>query len=184
MAMIDQHAISGEVTPAEKGIGDRVFASTLVVTGQIKDAVETSDSETASARIGQILRETAGYKMTSQHKRERLANKAVIPTLGIGALDMAEMGLVGAVAVLNSDLGTGIRMAAPLARLSSRTLCTSKAVLVKDDRALEQMNRIDTVLFDKTGTLTDEQPEGGRIIAAAGWTAERVLVVRHYGSAG
>lgn len=175
MAMIDQHALTGESTPAEKGTGDRVFASTLLVAGQVKVAVETSGSETASARISQILRDTAGYKMTSQHKGERLADKAVIPTLGIGALGMAAMGPVGAVAVLNSDLGTGIRMAAPLAMLSSLTLCASKGILVKDGRALEEMSRVDTVLFDKTGTLTDEQPEVSRIIAAPGWSEERVL---------
>src|SRR5262249_46497456 len=50
-----------------------------------------------------------------------------------------------------------------------------KGILVKDGRVLEQMNGVDTVLFDKTGTLTDEQPEVGRIIAAPGWTPERVL---------
>src|SRR5262249_32714260 len=149
--------------------------STLLVAGEVRVRVETSGSETASARIGQILRDTAGYKMSSQHKGERLADKAVIPTLGVGALGMATMGPMGAVAVLNSDLGTGIRMAAPLAMLSSLTLCASKGILVKDGRALEGMNRVDTVLFDKTGTLTREQPEVGRIIAARGWTPETIL---------
>ena len=175
MALIDQHALTGESTPAEKGTGDRVFASTLLVAGEIRVSVETSGSETASAKIGQILRDTAGYKMTSQHKGERLADKAVIPTLGVGALGMATMGPIGAVAVLNSDLGTGIRMAAPLAMLSSLTLCASKGILVKDGRALEMMNQVDTVLFDKTGTLTREQPEVGRVIAADGWDPERIL---------
>ena len=116
--------------------------------------------------------------MTSQHKGERLADKAVIPTLGVGALGMATMGPIGAVAVLNSDLGTGIRMAAPLAMLSSLTLCASKGILVKDGRALEMMNQVDTVLFDKTGTLTREQPEVGRVIAAHGWDPERILALR------
>ena len=78
---------------------------------------------------------------------------------------MATMGPAGAVAVLNSDFGTGIRMAAPLAMLSSLALCANKGILVKDGRALELMNEIDTVLFDKTGTLTRERPEVGRIIA-------------------
>ena len=128
--------------------------------------MEKSGSETASAKISQILNDTAGYKLSSQHKGERLADKAVIPTLTIGALGMATMGPVGAVAVLNSDLGTGIRMAAPLAMLSSLALCASKGILVKDGRALEQISGIDTVLFDKTGTLTRERPEVGRIIAA------------------
>ncbi len=175
MAVIDQHALTGESTPAEKGAGDRVFASTLLVAGEIRVTVEMSGSETASAKIAQILSDTAGYKMTSQHKGERLADQAVLPTLGVGALGMATMGPMGAVAILNSDLGTGIRMAAPLAMLSSLTLCASKGILVKDGRALELMNQVDTVLFDKTGTLTRERPEVGRIIAADGWDTNRIL---------
>ena len=114
MAMIDQHALTGESTPAEKGVGDRVFAATLMVAGKILVQVEKSGNETASAKISQILNDTAGYKLSSQHKGERLADKAVIPTLAVGAVGMAAMGPGGAVAVLNSDFGTGIRMAAPL----------------------------------------------------------------------
>jgi len=175
MAVIDQHTLTGESTPAEKGMGDRAFASTVLVGGKIHIAVEQSGQETASARISQILSDTAGYKLSSQHKGERLADRAVIPTLAVGALGMATMGPISAVAVLNSDLGTGIRMAAPLAMLSSLSVCAHKGILVKDGRALEQMSAIDTVLFDKTGTLTHERPEVGRIIAASGLSRERVL---------
>ena len=170
MAMIDQHALTGESTPAEKGVGDRVFASTVMVAGKVYVSVETSGSDTASAKISQILNDTAGYKLSSQHKGERLADKAVIPTLTIGAVGLATMGPAGAVAVLNSDFGTGIRMAAPLAMLSSLALCANKGILVKDGRALELMNEVNTVLFDKTGTLTRERPEVGRIIASGGFT--------------
>jgi Cu2+-exporting ATPase len=98
-----------------------------------------------------------------------------MPTLAIGALGMAAMGPAGAVAVLNSDFGTGIRMAAPLAMLSSLALCASKGILVKDGRALELMNEIDTVLFDKTGTLTRERPEVGRVIGCHGFSAQDIL---------
>ena len=175
MAMIDQHALTGESTPAEKGVGDRVFAATLMVAGKILVQVEKSGNETASAKISQILNDTAGYKLSSQHKGERLADKAVVPTLAVGAVGMAAMGLGGAVAVLNSDFGTGIRMAAPLAMLSSLALCANKGILVKDGRALELMNEVDTVLFDKTGTLTRERPEVGRMIASHGFAPERIL---------
>jgi len=34
LAMIDQHALTGESTPAEKGIGDQVFAPTVMVAGK------------------------------------------------------------------------------------------------------------------------------------------------------
>jgi heavy metal translocating P-type ATPase len=175
MAMIDQHALTGESTPAEKGIGDRVFAATVMVAGKVFVQVEKAGTETASAKISQILNDSAGYKLTSQHKGERLADKAVIPTLALGALGMATMGPAGAVAILNSDFGTGIRMAAPLAMLSSLALCAHKGILVKDGRALELMNEVDTVLFDKTGTLTRERPEVGRIIACGEESPERIL---------
>ena len=175
MAMIDQHALTGESTPAEKSVGDRVFASTLMVAGKIYVAVESSGGETASARISKILNDSAGYKLSSQHKGERIADKAVIPTLAIGATALVTIGPAGAVAVLNSDFGTGIRMAAPLAMLTSLTLCAHKGILVKDGRALERMNDIDTVLFDKTGTLTRECPEVGRILACHGYDEATIL---------
>jgi heavy metal translocating P-type ATPase len=175
MAMIDQHALTGESTPAEKGVGDLVFASTVMVAGKMQVAVEQSGGETATAKIAQILNDTAGYKLASQHKGENLADKAVIPTLAIGALALGTMGPQGAAAVLNSDMGTGIRMAAPLAMLSTLALCAQRGVLVKDGRALDLLCDVDTVLFDKTGTLMRERPEIGQMIAANGHTPQQIL---------
>lgn len=175
MAMIDQHALTGESTPSEKSPGDRVFAATLMVAGKIFVEVETAGSDTASAKIAQILNDSAGYKLASQHQGERMADKAVVPTLGIATVALATMGPQGAVAVLNSDFGTGIRMAAPLGMLTSLALCAHKGILVKDGRALELMNEIDTVLFDKTGTLTQERPEVGHINTFNGHQRNRLL---------
>jgi len=176
MAMIDQHALTGESTPAEKGVGDRVYASTILVAGKIYVSVEQAGTETATAKISQILNDTAGYKLTSQNKGERLADQAVLPTMVMSGIAFSTLGPFAGVAVLNSDLGTGIRMAAPLAMLSSLSLCAQKGILVKDGRALELMNEIDTVLFDKTGTLTRERPEVGEIVTANGHKPEDVLL--------
>lgn len=175
MAMVDQHALTGESTPSEKSVGDRVFASTLMVAGKVFVDVESSGGETTSSKIAKILNDSAGYKMNSQHKGERMADRAVIPTLAIAGTALATIGPAGAVAVLNSDFGTGIRMAAPLAMLTSLTLCAHKGILVKDGRALELMNDIDTVLFDKTGTLTREVPEVGRVLPCNGHDGDTVL---------
>src|SRR5271169_1741462 len=175
LAMIDQHTLTGESVPAEKGVGDRVFASTVMVAGKVHVAVEKSGSETATAKIAQILNDSAGYKLASQQKGEQLADKAVIPTLCLGGLALTTLGPPAAVAVVNSDLGTGIRMAAPLAMLSTLALCAQKGVLVKDGRALDLLCEVDTVLFDKTGTLTRERPEVGRMIGANGFRPLQIL---------
>src|SRR6202007_935562 len=113
--------------------------------------------------------------LASQHKGEQIADKVVIPTLGLGGLAFATLGPTGAVAVVNSDLGTGIRMAAPLAMLSTLALCAQKGILIKDGRALDLLCEVDTVLFDKTGTLTRERPEVGRMVAANGFDPLQIL---------
>lgn len=175
MGMVDQAALTGESTPAEKVVGERVFASTLLVAGKIYVTVEKAGSETTSAKIAGILNDTASYKLESQNKGEKLADKAVIPTLAIGSVALGLLGPAGATAVLNSDFGTGIRMAAPLAMLSSLTLCAQHGILVKDGRAMDLMTEIDTVLFDKTGTLTREIPEVGRVLTCSDLSAEQIL---------
>ncbi len=83
MAMIDQHALTGESAPAEKTKGDKVFASTTMLAGKIQVAVTSAGSETTSAKLARILNDTAGYKLRAQSQGEELADKAVIPTLAL-----------------------------------------------------------------------------------------------------
>jgi Cu2+-exporting ATPase len=174
-AILDQHALTGESAPAEKTVRDRVFASTVMLAGKVVVSVERAGKDTASSKISSVLSRTVAYKLRAQSRGEELADKAVIPALGLSALAAGMVGPSGALAVINSDLGTGIRMAAPLGMLTSLTLCAQNGILVKDGRALELMRKVDTVLFDKTGTLTREKPEVGRIICCGRLNEEQLL---------
>ena len=174
-AILDQHALTGESAPAEKTVGDKVFASTLLLAGKIVVQVEKAGKDTAASKISEILKKTVAHKLDSQSRGEQMADKAVIPTLGLSLVAGAVGGPGAAMAVINSEMGTGIRMAAPLGLLTSLTLCAQNGILVKDGRALELMRKVDTVLFDKTGTLTREKPEVGRILCGEGFHEEQVL---------
>lgn len=175
IAMVDQHTLTGESAPVEKTRGDRVLASTMLIGGKLRVLVTSAGSETTSAKLAQILNDTAGYKLRSQSRGEMLADRAVAPTLAVGAVALATAGIDSAVAVINCDLGTGIRMAAPIAMLSSLTLAAESGILVKDGRALELLRSADTFLFDKTGTLTRERPEVGRILTFSSHSASDIL---------
>jgi heavy metal translocating P-type ATPase len=175
MAMIDQHTLTGESAPAEKIKGDKVFASTTVVAGKLRVSVASAGDETTSAKLARILNDTAGYKLRSQSQGEKLADRAVAPTLALGALGLATRGVNSAVAIVNCDLGTGIRMAAPIGMLTSLTLCAHHGILVKDGRALEQIRNVDTFLFDKTGTLTRERPEVGHVLTFGKYSDTQIL---------
>jgi Cu2+-exporting ATPase len=174
-AVVDQHALTGESVPVEKEAGSPVYASTVVIGGQMLVSVERAGKETTSARITTILNDTAMYRLESQSRGEALADKAVIPTLALASLGYVTGGLHAATAIVNCDFGTGIRMAAPLALLSSLSVCASRGILVKDGRALEELSRIDTVLFDKTGTLTKEKPLVAKIHVFGDLKAAEVL---------
>jgi Cu2+-exporting ATPase len=175
MAMVDQHTLTGESAPVEKIKGDKVMASTTLIAGKVRVAVTSAGEDTTSAKLTRILNDTAGYTLRSQSKGEELADRAVLPTLALGALGLATRGVNGATAVINCDLGTGIRMAAPIAMLSSLTLSAEHGILVKDGRALEMLRSVDTILFDKTGTLTRERPEVGRVLMYGAYTENRIL---------
>ncbi|MCK5524676.1 MAG: hypothetical protein KAI83_16245 [Thiomargarita sp.] len=52
LANIDQHLLTGETQPVEREVGDKVFASTLLLSGRIAILVETTGEETVAAGSG------------------------------------------------------------------------------------------------------------------------------------
>jgi Cu2+-exporting ATPase len=173
--MLDQQALTGEATPVERGAGDPVLAATLLVAGQLRVKVERAGKDTTAGRIANILRATVAHKLELQSQGEALADTVVIPALGVAVLAGGMLGPSAALAVINSDLGTGIRMAAPLAVISSLTACIRGGMLVKQGRALELLPQVDCVVFDKTGTLTRSVPEVGGLVSC-GKVAPAVLL--------
>jgi Cu2+-exporting ATPase len=176
MAMIDQHALTGESQPAEKGIGDSVFASTLLISGKIFVKVEKTGEQTTVAKIGQFLTQSAYFKTKIQSKGEELADKSVKPILGIGLFALPLVGPYGMAAVLYCSFGNIIRVLSSLGTLNHLTIAAHQGILVKDGRAIEYLTEVDTVLFDKTGTLTQDEPEVGQIIVCDNYyKADEVL---------
>lgn len=165
MAMIDQHALTGESQPVEKETSDRVFSSTLLVGGQIQIKVTKAGSETTIAKITEILNNTSAYTTSIQLKGERWANIIAMPIVGLTVLTIPTLGLLTATTVVHSTFGNRLRIVAPIGTLNYLHSAFSKGLLIKDGRVIEELDKVDTVLFDKTGTLTHEQPEVGRIIS-------------------
>jgi Cu2+-exporting ATPase len=156
---IDQRMLTGEAQPVELGIGDTVFASSLVLAGKVYIRVEKRGHETIVAKIGQILDNTTSYTSELQLKGEVLAEKCVTPTLALGLVTWPILGIQAVTKVLMlACFGQEMKILAPLSILNYLNLASSQHILIKDGRALEALQDVDTVVFDKTGTLTIEQP--------------------------
>jgi Cu2+-exporting ATPase len=165
MATIDQHTLTGEAQPAEKGPGDTVFATTLVLGGKIYIQVEKAGQDSVAAQIGKILNSTSSYQVSLESRGVELANQTILPRLIASALALPISGIDGAGGILGCGIGTAIRFSAPIAMLNFLNQASRNGILVKDGRSLELLNKIDTIVFDKTGTLTVEQPTVGQIHA-------------------
>ncbi|MGZ4968475.1 MAG: heavy metal translocating P-type ATPase [Methylobacter sp.] len=175
VANIDQHILTGESHPAEKSAGDKVFASTLLLSGRIYIRVETSGETTAAARIGNVLNYTQSYKDTLITRGRLISDRFVPVTLGISAVTLPLLGPNSATAVLWSGLGSTMGMLGPVSVLIYSQILARQGILIKDGRVLESLKQVNTIVFDKTGTLTLEQPIVATIYNIGGFSADTVL---------
>jgi Cu2+-exporting ATPase len=174
-ATVDQHMLTGEAQPVERGVGDPVLASTIVLAGRIQIRVEKAGATTVAAQITQVLNQTSDLRQGIQSRSDRLLNQLTWPVLTLSALAIPFAGLSGAVAVLWYYPGARFMNFGALSMLSYLQVAAQRGILVKDGRALETLNEIDTVVFDKTGTLTLEQPTVSRLFCYNGLPQQDLL---------
>jgi Cu2+-exporting ATPase len=174
-ALVDQSALTGESQPIQREFGDRVFASTVVLSGRIYIQVEKAGASTVAAQIGDILSSTTDFKSTIQSRGEQIIEQGAWPTLGLGLLALPLLGSTSAAAVLLSSFGYQMKFAAPLTVLNFLRIASENGVLIKDGRSLELLSTVDTFVFDKTGTLTEEVPTVGTIHTLNGYGENQLL---------
>jgi Cu2+-exporting ATPase len=176
-ATIDQHALTGEAQPVEKGVGETVLATTVVLTGAIQVRVEKAGCETTAAQITEILNRTSSYEMEIESKALQFANRTALPTLIVSGIAWPVVGFEGAVAVLAANLGVNVKLTGPITMLNYLNITSRHRVLVKDGRSLELLKEVDTIVFDKTGTLTLEDLHLANVHVFNGYAEDELLAL-------
>ncbi|MEL6721756.1 MAG: heavy metal translocating P-type ATPase [Pseudomonadota bacterium] len=174
-ALVDQHVLTGESQPVEIRLSDQVFASTRAISGNIDVRVDKTGSETTAGRLGTILKETAKYNVSTTLKVIEVGDRYTWPTLAFSTLSIPFIGPAGAICILGANYTFNIRVTGSVAVLNFLNTASENAVLIKDFKALEELNNIDLIIFDKTGTLTVEQPAVGRIHSYANYSEAQIL---------
>ena len=157
-ASVDQQMLTGEAQPVEKETGETVFASTLVLMGQIQVRVTQANADTLAAQITDILNNTRSHHTQMGLRGIQIADNMVLVTTAIGLLAWPIWGVSTMLGIWGVSLGTMLMGTTPLVLMGYLDLAARSNILVKDGRSLEMLSSIDTVVFDKTGTLTLEQP--------------------------
>lgn len=174
-ANIDQHILTGESQPVDRGVGESVFAATLVLAGRISILVETAGDETVAANIGNVLNNTKAYKDHLMLRGKKIADSMLPLELTASAITLGLLGPLPAIAVLWSGLGYRMIMLGPISVLNYLQILSRRGILIKDGRVLESLHNVNTVVFDKTGTLTEEQPTIGAVHLLADYDESQVL---------
>jgi Cu2+-exporting ATPase len=165
-ALIDQKTITGEGLPVSRTIGEAAFAATVIREGQITLRAVSVGNQTAAGQIVRLIDSAPVGDTRMQNHAEKLADKLVMPTLGLATATTVLTGDFNRfLSLVIVDYGTGIRVAAPTAVLSSMTRAARSGIIIKSGRHMERLAEVDTIIFDKTGTLTSGLPEVSQIIA-------------------
>jgi Cu2+-exporting ATPase len=158
-ALIDQKTITGEGLPVSRGPGEPAFAATVVRDGQIRIRALRVGSQTTAGQIAHLVESAPIGDTRMQNHAERLADRLVLPTLGLASgTAMLSGDFSRFLSLVIVDYGTGIRVAAPTSVLSSMTHAARTGIIIKSGRHMERLAEVDTVVFDKTGTLTHGAP--------------------------
>ncbi len=166
---VDESMITGESIPVGKGPGDRVIGATLNNTGGFTMRAERVGNNTMLAQIVAMVAEAQRTRAPIQRLADVVAGYFVPAVLAVAAIAFVvwsiwgpppAMGfaLIVAVSVLIIACPCALGLATPMSIMVGVGRGAQAGILIKDAEALEQFERVDTLVVDKTGTLTEGKP--------------------------
>ena len=174
---VDESMLTGESLPVDKRIGDAVIGSTQNKNGVLKVEATKVGKETTLSQIIQLVESAQGSKAPIQRLADQVSAifvpivlvialvtfllwYLIIPSLTMNfTKDILSNALINAVAVLVIACPCAMGLATPTAVMVGTGKAAGEGILFRSAEALEQAQKITTVVFDKTGTITKGHPE-------------------------
>ncbi len=181
---VDESMLTGESIPVEKVKGSKVFAGCINKNGYIEAESTTTSEETVISRIISMVEEASGSKPKLAHLADKICAVFVPCVIGAALVTAVIWTLIGApfsiivdrfITVLVVACPCALGLATPTAVIVSVGIAARESVLVKDAKALEQLNMADVFVFDKTGTLTYGKPKVTEFITFNDFTTKETL---------
>ena len=175
-AEVDQSSLTGESLPVDKKIGDQVYSSTVVISGNLIIKAEKIGEETTLEKIIQLVEEAARHKPGITTSVEIFTSWYVILMLiGSGILYFISRDLSLVLAVVLVVCADDIAVAVPLAFIASIGHAAKKGVIIKGGDFLEGINKAKVLIVDKTGTLTRGKLKVENFFVFNDWKSNDVL---------
>ena len=175
-ATIDESMISGEPIPVDKFQGDKVMAGTINGNQSFLMKAEKVGADTMLSQIIQMVNDASRSRAPIQNLADKVSAyfvPIVVITSILTFLVWAIWGpepnyvyaLVNAIAVLIIACPCALGLATPMSVMVGVGKGAQNGVLIKNAAALEELNKVDTLIVDKTGTITEGKPSVENIIS-------------------
>lgn len=162
---VNQSAITGESVAVNKTVGSRVYAGTVVESGECIIKVTQINGQGKYDRIVKMIEDSEKLKSSLESKASNLADK-LVPFSLFGTIFTYAItrNVTKALSILMVDYSCALKLAMPVAVLSAINECSNYNATVKGGKYLEALSKANVIVFDKTGTLTNAQPKVADII--------------------
>ncbi len=185
---VDESMITGESMPVRKGVGDRLIAGTVNGTGSLILRADRVGSETLLAQIVRMVADAQRSRAPIQRLADAVSAWFVPAILGValvtfgswmvwGPVPRISYALLAAVSVLIIACPCALGLATPMSIMVGIGKGATAGVLIRDAGALEQLEKVDTLVVDKTGTLTEGAPAVVAVFAAPHLAEHAVLAL-------
>ncbi|MDY5060817.1 heavy metal translocating P-type ATPase [Staphylococcus simulans] len=172
---LDESMLTGESIPVDKTTGDEVIGATLNHGNFIKVKVTHTGDDLVLNQIIKIVEEAQGEKPNIQRLADKISGIFVPTVLGIALVVFIiwfsfitpfnfQSSLEVFIAVIVIACPCALGLATPTSIMAGSGRSAELGVLFKSSEALEQTQKVDTIVFDKTGTLTEGQPSVYKVI--------------------
>jgi P-type Cu+ transporter len=185
---VEESMITGEPLPVEKNVGDKVTGGTVNGSGSFVMRAERIGSDTLLGQIVNMVAEAQRSRAPIQGLADKVAGIFVPVVLAVSGLTFVlwmwlgrepklAHAIVCAVAVLIIACPCALGLATPMSIMVGVGRGAQEGVLVKSAEALEQLERVTTLVVDKTGTLTEGKPKLVDVLPTGGFEAKELLLL-------
>jgi Cu2+-exporting ATPase len=187
-AIIDESMITGEPIPAEKTISEKVTGGTINGKTSFEMKAEKVGSDTLLSQIIEMVNEASRSRAPIQRLADIVAKYFVQIVISIAVITFVIWAIwgpepayvyafVNAVSVLIIACPCALGLATPMSIMVGTGRMAQSGVLVKDARAIEEMNKVDTLIIDKTGTITEGKPSLKNYRSFGDYSNEEILKI-------
>jgi Cd2+/Zn2+-exporting ATPase len=164
----NEASITGEPLPVAKGVGDKVFAGTILENGTVQLRADTT-----FGKIIELVEEAQDSKSQAERFIDRFSRYYTPAVLALGAIVwLVTRDVSLAITILVLGCPGALVIGVPVSNVSGIGNGARHGILFKGSDVMTKLGQVDTILFDKTGTLTYGDP---RVVRSIHYDGDRKL---------